>query len=391
MKNFPLRLLSDVGMFCLLAAAATSSARAETPQETSDTQDAPGEIIVTAQKRSESINSVPMSITAATGEQLLQQGIVDPSQLSKIVPSFVFTQTGYGTPVYTIRGVGYQDNTLAAAPAVSVYVDEVPIPFPAETLGTGLDLERVEVLKGPQGILYGENSTGGAVNYIAAKPTSTFQTGFDGSYGRFNSVNLQGFVSGPLSDTLKVRASARLTRSDDWQYDYLRADSNGAADKLMGRLLLDWQPVSQLSVAVNFNAWRDRSDSQAPQAIGLNPVVASVGLYPPMLNYPLAPANDRAADWTAGRSLQMDNTFYQASVRASLALTDEIDLTSITSYEHYKRYMPMDADGTSYQNLDTLEKATVNTVYQELRVTGGTDRLNWMIGGNYETDHVGEY
>jgi iron complex outermembrane receptor protein len=97
----------------------------------------------------------------------------------------------------SLRGVGFYETTLAAYPDVSVYVDQVPLPFPVLTSNVGLDLERVEVLKGPQGILFGQNSTGGAINYIAAKPTDTFASGLDLSVGRFNEDRIEGYVSGP--------------------------------------------------------------------------------------------------------------------------------------------------------------------------------------------------
>src|SRR5580693_946167 len=164
MNNRTHKLWGNVSLVALLATGVTTAVRAEAtdaaPHDEAAQPNSVGEIIVTAQKRSQSINTVPMSINAASGDQLIKEGIVDTSQLSKIVPAFTYTQTGYGTPEYTIRGVGLQDNTLSANPAVSTYMDEVPVPFPAETLGLAMDLERVEVLKGPQGILYGENSTG---------------------------------------------------------------------------------------------------------------------------------------------------------------------------------------------------------------------------------------
>ena len=144
-----------------------------------------------------------MSISALSGTQLVEKGALDPSQLSKLVPGFESNSNALGTPVYTIRGVGFQDSTLAASPTVTVYQDEVPIPFSSETLGASLDPERLEVLKGPQGTLYGENATGGALNFIAAKPTSVFKAGFDASFGRFNTADVDGFVSGPLTDTPK--------------------------------------------------------------------------------------------------------------------------------------------------------------------------------------------
>jgi len=377
-------LLRGASTLALALAVSTISHAQDAPQDND-----PGEIIVTAQKRSQTINSVPMSISAATGDDLVKQGITDASQLSKIVPGFTFTQTAYGTPVYTLRGVGYQDNTLSAAPAVSTYLDEVPIPFPAMTVGLAMDLERVEVLKGPQGILYGQNSTGGAINYIAAKPTDEFSAGFDASYGRFNTFDAQGFVSAPITDTLKARASVRWIRSDDWQKSFSRDDSNGSIDRVMGRLLLDWQPTSRLSVSVNLNGWSDRSDSQAGQYVAALPL--SVAQSPEeLVSYPIAPANSRAADWTPGFNLHMDNSFYQASTRIGLELSDNIKLTSITAYLRYKRYLPQDTDGTAFEIFDVLATAKANSLYQELRLSGDIGRLDWMIGGNYQRDRTRE-
>ena len=143
------------------------------------------EIIVTAQKREENINDVGMSIQAATGRQLEQMGINDTSQLDRVVTGFNSNVTYYGTAIYTIRGVGFQDTALASGPTVSVYIDQMPLQFSVLTQGAILDLERVEALKGPQGTLFGQNATGGAINYVAKKPTEEFESGIDVSYGRF--------------------------------------------------------------------------------------------------------------------------------------------------------------------------------------------------------------
>jgi iron complex outermembrane receptor protein len=105
------------------------------------------EIVVTAQKREQSINDVPISITAISGDSLVKQGITSTADLAKIVPGFSYTYTNDATPVYTLRGVGLFDTGLASSPAVSVYVDQVPLPFPMMTAGASLDVERVEVLK----------------------------------------------------------------------------------------------------------------------------------------------------------------------------------------------------------------------------------------------------
>ncbi len=176
--------------------------------DTAAADNATSDIVVTAQKRSENINSVGMSIQAATGRDLIRLGVTNTADLTKIVSGFNYTLTQYGTPVFTIRGVGFQDTSLAASPTVSVYRDEIPIPFAIETAGAALDVERVEVLKGPQGTLFGANATGGAVNYIANKPTDHPAEGFDASIGRFGRIDLQGYISGPLSETTPVSRHA---------------------------------------------------------------------------------------------------------------------------------------------------------------------------------------
>src|ERR1700678_3415419 len=259
--------------------------------------DAIQEITVTAQKTSEAINKVPISISAATGEQLATIGVTDTRDLAKLTPGFTFADTQLGIPVYTLRGIGFYDQSVSSTPAVSVYNDEVPLTFPEETRGAILDLERVEVLKGPQGTLFGQNATGGAINYIAAKPTDQLAYGFDAGFGRFDEINLGGFVSGPLTDTLRVRVAAQTTqREDGWQESYTRSDTLGRANKTLWRTILDWTPNDRLSVRLNVNGWDDRSDTGGAQLVGILP--QNPAHEPPAYaNYPLAPANDQAADW----------------------------------------------------------------------------------------------
>jgi outer membrane receptor protein involved in Fe transport len=368
-------------------------------QQTGGAAEAPGsqargstldEVIVTAEKRSESINNVPMTISAISGDSLAAHGVTDPSQLGTLVPGLTFTKTGYMTPVYTIRGVGFQDNTLSAAGSVAVYVDEVPLPFSIETTGVGLDLARVEVLKGPQGTLYGENSTGGAINYIAARPTDHFEAGIDASYGRFDTVNLEGFVSGPLSDTVRARFAVSSHESGPWQQSFSRSDSLGVSNVLTGRLLVDWTPTDKLTVSVNLNATQDRSDAQAPQEYGLLPATPANGFNPPSIaNFPVAPRNDRAADWDPGVSLRGNNTTYQGTVRLDYAISPDLKFTSISAYTHFNKDQPVDTDGTPFQLFSGVFTGSAGTYYQELRLSGDYhDRLSWIVGANYQSDRT---
>ena len=380
-------LLASVSAAALpyAALAQTSSADGATAD-----QSAPGEIVVTAQKRQESINKVGMSITAATGDDLVKLGVSDTAQLTKIIPGFRFNVTAYGSPVYTIRGVGYQESSLAAGPAVSVYVDEVPLPFSAQTIGAALDLERVEVLKGPQGTLFGGNSTGGAINYIAAKPTDEFKAGGSFSYGRFNSADLNGYVSGPLTYTLSARATMRLVRSNDWQKSITRSDTNGERNQIFGRLLLNWKPVDGLRVSLNFNGWRDHSESQAPQIVAQQSALGDPALLDPaFVAAPFPGANARAADWDAGKSYRNNNRFYQASGKIEYDLSDAVTLTSITSYQDYKRYQPLDVDGTAAEAFFILNTGGIKSFFQEVRLSGEIGgNGHWLLGANYQKDSI---
>ncbi|QNA85441.1 TonB-dependent receptor [Sphingomonas sp. So64.6b] len=344
------------------------------------------DIVVTAQKRRQSVNDVPISITALDGGHLAEQGVRRSEDLARVVPGLSFTETQFDAPIFTLRGVGYNENSLAASPTVSVYVDEVPLPFPVMTRGGTLDLERVEVLKGPQGTLFGQNSTGGAINYVAAKPTAQFLAGGEATFGRFSTFDASAFVSGPLSDTVRARASVSTTQGGDWQRSTTRNDRLGSQDLLTGRLLLDWAPSSDVRFELNINGWRDKSDSAAAQLVGLfsangSPLPASFTSAPIVLD-------PRAADWTPGLPLARDNDFVQASLRADWSLGKNITVTSITAYDRFRRNSLQDADGLQATDLHLRLGGRVQSFTQELRLAGTGSRFNWVVGGNYQRDRV---
>ena len=353
-------------------------------------------IIVTAQKRAENLAEVPMSITAITGEALVTAGVSEAADLVKVVPGFNYQQGAFGTPILSIRGIGYADNSASAGPAVTAYVDQVALPYSSMTRGAVLDLERVEVLKGPQGTLFGMNSTGGAINFIAARPTDQLEFGGTATYGRFNEFNLEGFVSGPLGDTLAARVAVQYETRDGWQYSTTRPnDRLGKKDFLNGRLLVDWEPTDTLSLQFGVSAWRDRSESQAAQFIQFTPAVPIT----PLTQYiadamqasPPAGDNPREADWDAGADLRRDDEFYQLSLRADLDLSDDILLTSITAWSEFDGNQPIDIDGTAFNNFLVAEHPTrIETFSQELRLSGSMGNVDWMIGGNYQDEDLRE-
>ena len=352
------------------------------------------EIMVTAQKRSERLNDVPLSITALSDDQMSKQGIDDVADLQKVVPGFSYRLSQNGTPILQIRGIGFYDEQVAVSPTVTVYVDQTPLPYGRMIEGAPLDLERVEVLKGPQGTLFGQNSTAGAINYIAAKPTNTFEAGGDLDYGRFNAVTVDGFVSGPLADTVSARFAFKSETRGDWQYNRDDTDTLGKKDFQTARLLLDWHPSEALKVEFNINGWIDKSDTQMSQAREYLPVSAAPPLTPvtaqtaaALTGYPyLTNNNNRAADWNAGVDFARDDHFFQTAMRADYTLTDNIKIVSISSYNNLVVFDPVDADGTDVQALLVHQSGSISSASQELRVEGNSDPVDWIVGGNYQRD-----
>lgn len=382
-----IRWATLIGTTMLTAPAlAQNSSPTGAPAEAEAAQSNAGwidDIVVTAQKRSQAINDVGVTITAVTGDDLVRRGVNDAADLVKVVPGLTFTPTAYNTPVYTLRGIGFFENSLAAAPAVSVYIDEVPLAFPAMTQGASLDVARVEVLKGPQGTLYGQNSTGGAINYIAAKPTTTWQTGFDVGFGRFASADFGGYVSGPLSDTLGIRVAGRSIQGGNWQRSATRDDMLGQTDKLIGRILLDWAPTDTLKLELNVNGWRDQSDTLAGQVILVQPLKPSLATSNLRTNYPIKDLNARVADWTPGKKFQANDSFYNISLRGDLELGRGMTLTSISAYQHLRQNKLSDTDGTNEPGVDVLALGKIDAASQEIRIAGEAGPVTWLVGGNY--------
>jgi iron complex outermembrane recepter protein len=351
------------------------------------------EIVVTAEKRSESVNSVPMSINALSGDQLTQLGIHSTDDLAKVVPGFSTVTSYYGTPVYYLRGVGYYDTSVAARPAVTIYADEAPIPYSVMAMGTTLDLERVEVLKGPQGTLFGSNSTGGAINFIAAKPTKTFEAGVDASYGRFNDTILSGFVSGPLLDTVTGRLAVSHEGAGDWQENYITGSRIGAKDISSARATLDVRPTEKFRALLTFSGTYDGSDVQGGQLVGKTGVP---GILPSFAAFPLAPSNAQATAFGTifpnGAQLKKNNTELQGTIRLDYDVNGELTLTSLTTMATTTLSYGQAGSGTTLQINSFDHVGNARSISQELRASGTffDAKGHWVFGGNAERDKTYE-
>ena len=367
---------------------------------------ADGEITVTANKRNESLSKVGASVAAFDSASLEKRNIIRIDELARSVPNLTLAPSTHGTPVFTLRGIGFNADSLGVYPAVSLSLDQAPMSFPVLAGHSLYDLERVEVLKGPQGTLFGQNSTGGAINFVANKPTKDLQAGFNLDYGRFNEIHGTAYISGPVSDTIGLRLAIDAAHRDDWQYNFTRRDSNGEQNYIAARLITDWAVSDRLKLELNINGSVDRSDPQALQIIASlpsNPAAPTAQ----ELSAPLTPRNLRAANWSntgrAGNAAQSpsdsprprgNRRLFQTFLRADLDLTDQITLTSITTYNRLKQKMSFDLDGSQYELVDNpRDDGTISDLNQELRLSNASAAgagFRWTLGVNYNHSEVDE-
>jgi len=199
----------------LLSGAAVFGARSAPAQAPPQPEEADRgrleEVVVTAQKRTETLQSVPVAISVFTGESLREQGLLDLKALSERTPGLFVGEQKPGQSQFFIRGIGSNDDGAAADLSVPLFIDEQYIPRQSGQIVDLFDLDRVEVLRGPQGTLFGRNASGGAIHLITEKPTQTPEARVEATFGNLNATNLAAYVSGPISGNLfgKVAFSSR--------------------------------------------------------------------------------------------------------------------------------------------------------------------------------------
>lgn len=380
--------------------------------ETAD-QPAEGEIIVTAQRRGESLNQVPMAVQAVTSETLKDLRVTDVRDLSSVAPSFTVSQSYQGVPTYTLRGIGFNTINLSATSTVGTYVDEVSYAYPIMNTGPMMDLERVEVLKGPQGTLYGRNTTAGLINFITAKPTRDFDASLSVDLGNYDTYNLGGHISGPLAEGISARVAFRSENSDKgWQVSNSRPnDRLGKVSKFGVRGSLALDPAEGTHIDVSLTWWQNKSDTVAGQGIGFTPATTpggggltslfnTAGVADYIANN--KPTSATQADWDpeAARAvdigtglglsgpLQEDNDFVGVKLRIDQDLGETMKLVSLTSYNKFDRNALSDWSGVPYEILIQNAVGSIKSFGQELHLEGETGPANWLIGGYYAHDQI---
>lgn len=310
-----------------------------------------GDIIVTAQKRETALQQTPLAITALGGAGLDSRSIDSAVDLAASVPGANFSTNGGATSI-TIRGVGSDGLSQPKDdPSVASHIDGVYLARPVSLAASFYDLERIEVLRGPQGTLYGRNATGGALNIITKAPTKDFEAKGDASYGNYNALQLRGAINIPLASTLAFRAVGYYNKHDGYGEQLNPAFKDGDdANDIGGRATLLWEPASTLSVMLRANLFY--SDGVGPSRTLLdtrslagvrdaNGVAYGSTTGAIFVNrcgfaaFPQACSNPRAIQTVLPESQKVrSNTF---SAAADWTVTDSISLKSITGYTDFKQ------------------------------------------------------
>lgn len=380
----------------IVAALALSFVPAVTQAQSATEADADvQEVIVTAQRREQSLKDTGLAINVLSGRDLVRRGVSNANDLQHHTPALEITPAfGGGQPQFRLRGVGFEDYATNNTPTVGIYVDEVAFPVPAATQGVLFDIDRVEVLRGPQGTLYGRNTTGGAINFLTRRPTDTDEAGFAVEYGSHDRFRAEGYISGPLGDTLKGRLSAVTEQGGAWQENRVTGAELGDANRIGVRGQLQWTPSDRFDALFNIHYGRDHSDGNGGYL--LQDFATAAG--------PVIPA-DRDREHT-GWGLSEDFAAlvgapaYRKPFRrndskglsATLNWTfDGTRLTSITAYDRLERHELNDWDATSVRSSDTYWQSDVDVFSQELRLAStGQGRLNWLGGVYYSKQSLDE-
>nr|WP_136251272.1 TonB-dependent receptor [Ningiella ruwaisensis] len=354
-------------------------------------------IQVTARKRAENATDVPMSINAFSASTLEAAGINNASDLVQITPGLTYAKSPTNTPIFTIRGVGFNTSNLSSTATVGLYVDEMAYAYPYMANGALFDMQRVEVLKGPQGTLYGRNTTGGLVNFITNKPTDELTAEVSAEFGSFDTTNFSGTLNLPISDTVAVRFATRIEkRGEGYQRSLSRpGDTLGEKDTSAFRASLAWHPNSDLEIDLSANYWRDKSDTVAGQIVGISPD------QPDFLSPQLAAVDlntdwdSRTAEWDAfdssdsdKKAFASDSDFLGLTARVEYTINDELTFTSLTGHNSITRKDVNDLDGTSIEIFYLDSDGEIDSFSQEFRIDGEFDGWDLLVGVYYSKDDI---
>jgi len=321
------------------------------------------EVVVTAQRRSENLQKTPLTISAVTGEKLESQGIKTVVDLANQVPALQITSSGAGAAQIFLRGIGSTNTTEVGDPAVAYHIDGIYIARSTSVGALFYDIDRVEVLRGPQGTLYGRNATAGAINVITKQPKFDYEANGSVDVGNYGALTTSGMVNIPVSDTLAVRAAFQQSRHDGYVVALNKGPGTGGNDRYdqddkSARVQLLWKPTDVLSVRLTTDYLHQGGAGGGDGTYGTTRVTGD--------------------PWTCNCStnLYRNNKFFSAGGEVNWDL-GFANLTYLTGYN----FSRLDRSGENASTgAPNFFKGKDHTWSHELRLGGKTGDLTWVTG-----------
>jgi len=344
-------------------------------------------IQITAQKRTQNITEVGVTTTAFNGDMLEDLGIDSAVDLGAHTPGLVAVNSTSGsTPIFAIRGIGLDDFSPNNTSGVGVYTDEVFASSPVYLGGQLFDIERVEVLKGPQGTLYGKNTTGGAINFITVKPTEDFEAFIEADYSSYQTIEITTAVGGALTDTVNGRFSLNYAKSNEgWQKDESTGEEFGLVDTFAVRGQLGFELGDSGTGLLRVYANQDKSKPLSPDSEGIEDTFGDDSFA--VLNSPSAADKISAGELVVGRdesgsgvSLTLDYSF------------ENFDVISISSMDQYDRAIVDNYDGSAISTMELIQDDQLDQWSQEIRfISTSSNDFTWVAGANISNENVEAY
>ena len=343
------------------------------------------EIVVTAQKRQSTLLETPVAVSVVGEEQIEQSTILNVQDLQVLTPSLSVTQnSGPGVVSYAIRGIGTSSDNFALEPSVSVYVDGVYRARQAAAINDFIDLERVEVLRGPQATLYGRNSTAGVISYTTKAPEFEFGGEAALTYGNFDQKIAKGTVTGPLGEVTAFRVSGTWRERDGFfENEFDDSDVNDIDRwNARGALLFDFSDRTSVMLTAE-KGELDEECCVAPYLdnFGFNPAfIGALGGDITTLD-PEVDAFDRVVNFDGRLETKIETETYAARLEQDLGFAG---LTGVIAYNEFAESRDLDSDFLNLQlGGRRLSENAIEDFQAEVRLAGNTDRFDWVAGATY--------
>ena len=334
------------------------------------------EIVVTAMKRGENLQDIPASISAVSAKALQDRGVSDIKDIANLVPNLNWGEH-FGSAMITIRGVGSTVDSGITEPTVATYVDGVFLPRSTMSSLRAVDLDRVEVLRGPQGTLYGRNATGGAINFVSMAPSHDFTAEVNVGGGSRSAFGVSGYVSGPIARGVYGRLSAGHDEQDGYVDIVNTGQKIGGTNVDYVRGALRLEPTDNLSIDLSARYERNKAANGWQQLFNLTVL-------------PTAGQTTDVNRIVADQPFAADTRTAVFGGTVNWTINDHLSLRSITSYVNHSSKVSVDADTTILDGFNTVDFNRPSRSYaQEFNLIGDHDRFKWILGAYYFHERAG--